>query len=128
LQRRIVQEVHVNGLDTQPLQAALDTAADRVWREVPHASHHIIATFRTDDDLIAIRALFEESTDHPLAVPLAIRVRRINKIHPSIDGRMEGFGADGVIHRAIDATDGHGAKTHHRYIESCPSKRTLFHS
>ena len=100
LQRWIVQEVEINRLDTQPLQAALDTAADIVRREIPHARYHVIPAFSADEDLIAVSALFEESTDDALAMPGTIGVRGVDKIYSgNIDGRMQGFYTDGIIYR-----------------------------
>src|SRR5215831_19531877 len=74
LQRRIVQEVEINRLDAQPLQTALDTATDIVWREIPHARYHVIPTFGADEDLVAVRTLFEEGTNDALAVSSAIGI------------------------------------------------------
>src|SRR2546422_2905803 len=74
LQRRIVQEIEINRLDAQPLQTALDTAADIVWCEIPHASHHVITAFGADEDLVAVRTLFEEGTNDVLAMSSAVGV------------------------------------------------------
>src|SRR5438094_4228541 len=88
LLRRIVQEIEINRLDAEPLQAALDTAADIVRREIPHARYHVITTFGAYEDLIAVSTLFEEGTNDALAVSSAIGIRGIDKIHPGIDGCM----------------------------------------
>jgi hypothetical protein len=60
-------------------------------------------------------------------MPSTIGIRGVDKIYSGIDGRMQGFYTDGIIHRAIEPTHGQGAKTYDRYIESSASKRPLFH-
>jgi hypothetical protein len=74
LQCRIVQEIEINRLNAEPLQAALDTATDIVRRGIPHTSHHIVAAFGADENLVAVRTLFEEGTNDALTVSSAIGV------------------------------------------------------
>jgi hypothetical protein len=74
LQRRIVQEIEINRLEAEPLQAAFDTAADIVRREIPHARYHVIATFGADEELVAVRTLLEEGTNDALAMASTVGI------------------------------------------------------
>ena len=106
VQRGIVQEIDINRLHAQPLQTALGTAANIVRGEMPLARDHIVAAFGTQNDLVAIRALFEERADQGLAVSGAIGVRGVNKIHPGVYRRVQRLGAHSVIDWAKGPADG----------------------
>jgi hypothetical protein len=126
-QARIMQQIDVDGVNAEPLQTALDTAADVIRGEIACAGHHIVAAFGAHNKAVAVRAFLEEGADDTLAVPSTVGVRGIDEVHPGIDSRMQRLQADCVLDRAKDAADSHGPESDHAHLQASASESALLH-
>ena len=54
LHRGIVQQVHIDDSNPEPLQAPFKATADVVGGEIASPGDHIVAAFGADDDLVPV--------------------------------------------------------------------------
>src|SRR5882724_2915604 len=127
LHRRVVQQVDIDGVDPEPLEAAFEATADVVWSEIPCPCDHIVAAFGADDDLVAVRALAQEPADDLFAATGPIGIRGVDETHPRVDGSMQRLRALGIVDGTKKPTDGNRAESDHGHFQSCTAEYTCVH-
>src|SRR4029453_7685207 len=127
LHRRVVQQVHIDGVDPKTLETAFEATTDVVWSEIPCPCDHIVAAFGADDDLVAVGALAQKSADDLLTASGPIGIRGVDETHPRVDGSMQRLRALGIVDGTKKPANGDRAEADHGHFQSCASEYTCVH-
>src|SRR5262245_4645166 len=122
-----MQQVHIDGVDPEPLEAAFKATADVVRSEIPCPRYHIIAAFGADDDLVVVWALAQKPANDLFTASGSIGIRGVNETHPRVHGGMQRLRALGIVDGTKKPANGDRTEADHGHCQSCTSEYPCVH-